>query len=231
MWTNTPFFPVEDTEPPEPGGSSEFPTENGLCVEQLIPPARPGQAWFCRLEDGSRLRLTQGEVADFALYAGRELSPSEAKALRAAAGRAMLREKAMTLLTSRPYSAGELVDKLKARGGAEEDAWEVAQWAEDLGLLNDEDYAKSVVRHYSAKGYGIYKIKHELFRRKVPQPHWEAALAELPPSDEAVDRYLDSHLHSDDRKEVKRVSDALARRGYSWGEISRGLSRRRLMDE
>ena len=231
MWTNSPTTSFGDPEPPESGGLSESSPEGGLRVEQLIPPERPGKAWLCRLEDGSQLRITQGEVADYALYGGRELSVSETRALRAAAGRAMLREKAMSLLTARPYSAGELVDKLKARGGPEEEAWEVARWAEDLGLLNDQEYAKSIVRHYSDKGYGIYKIKHELFRRKVPQTYWEKAFSELPSSDQAVDRYLDKHLHSDDRKEVKRVTDALARRGFSWGEISRGLSRRRLMEE
>lgn len=231
MSTKPTPFPIGDLEPPEQAGPMELSPASGRRVEQLLPPDRPGKSWLCRLEDGSRLRVTQGEVADFALYAGRELSPRETEALRAAAGRSMLREKAMTLLTGRPHSAGELVDKLKARGGSEEEAWEVAQWAEDLGLLNDKEYAKSVARHYSAKGYGVYKIKNELFRRKVPRTDWEDALAELAPPDEAVDRFLDKHLRSDDRKEVKRVSDALARRGFSWGEISRGLSRRRLLEE
>ncbi len=231
MSTNSTTSSMEYDESSETGGTWAPAPAGGLRVEQLLPPDRPGKSWLCRLEDGSRLRITQGEVADFALYAGRGLSPSETEALRAAAGRSLLREKAMTLLTGRPHSAGELVDKLKARGGSEEEAWEVAQWAEDLGLLNDKEYAKSVARHYSAKGYGIYKIKNELFRRKVPRACWEDALNEMAPPDEAVDRYLDKHLHSDDPKEVKRASDALARRGFSWREISRGLSRRRLLEE
>lgn len=206
-------------------------TPRSLEVTQLKPPGRPGIPWRCVLEDGTRLLVTQREVADFALYVGRELSLEEAQRLDHTAETSRLRDRAMSILAGRPHSTGELVDKLKARDGSEEMAWEVAQWAEDLGLLNDEQYAKTLVRHYSAKGYGYYRIKSELYRRKVPRAYWEDALEEVEDPDEAVDRYLERHLDSDDRKEIKRVSDALARRGFSWRDIARGVERWRQMDD
>ena len=42
----------------------------------------------------------------------------------------------------------------------------------------------------------------------------------------AIDAFLEKKLKgSRDPKEIKRASDALARRGFSWSEISDGLRR------
>ena len=44
--------------------------------------------------------------------------------------------------------------------------------------------------------------------------------------EEGIDRYLRQKLRgSQDPKDVKRASDALARRGYRWPEISDALRR------
>jgi regulatory protein len=91
-------------------------------------------------------------------------------------------------------------------------------------FLNDEEYAKALVRHYQAKGYGIYKIKDELYRRQVPKDLWEEALAGLEEPDDSIRRFLEKKLTDpQDRKQVKKVSDALIRRGFTWGQVSRGI--------
>ena len=53
-----------------------------------------------------------------------------------------------------------------------------------MGFLNDALYAEQVVRHYSAKGYGLRKLRDELYRRGVPRELWDEALegaADPPP--------------------------------------------------
>ena len=47
------------------------------------------------------------------------------------------------------------------------------------------------------------------------------ALDELPSDGEQIDRFLQSKLHgrSPEDKEKKRLTDALLRRGFSWGEV------------
>ena len=52
-------------------------------------------------------------------------------------------------------------------------------------------------------------------------------MQELPESGEQIDRYLEQKLRGrlPDEKEKKRLSDALLRRGYSWGEVRAGLNR------
>ena len=121
----------------------------------------------------------------------------------------------------------ELTDRLKSWEAGQEEAEGVADWLESLGLLNDEEYAKSLVRHYAAKGYGPYKLRDELYRRGIPKPYWEDALQEAEDPAEIIDALLRRRLGGGaaDQKALKRASDALARRGYSWGDIHAGLRR------
>jgi len=98
----------------------------------------------------------------------------------------------------------------------------------ELGYLDDRAYAAALTKHYTAKGYGPYKIKDELFRRGVPREFWDEALEAGETPDRAIDDFISRKLdriQQPDRKDLKRVSDALARRGYSWSDISAGLRR------
>ena len=95
-----------------------------------------------------------------------------------------------------------------------------------MGLINDEAYSEMVVRHYAAKGYGAKRIESELYRHGVPKELWEDALRELPCQDDKMDSFIRSRLSDpSDPKQVKRVTDGLFRRGYSWSDIKNALER------
>lgn len=94
-----------------------------------------------------------------------------------------------------------------------------------MGLINDTEYAGSVVRHYAAKGYGASRIKQELRRHGVSRELWDEAMEQMPEQDEYLARFLRSRLSDPgDRAQVKKVSDALFRRGYSWDQIKHALN-------
>ena len=197
-------------------------------IEKLLPPSLPDRPWTAVLTDGDTLRLPAGVVADYALYAGMELLEEDLSALRERAVLLTLRERAVSLLSWRMLSAGLLREKLLAKGASQEQAEEVVRWAETIGLLNDRLYASALVRHCQSKGYGLYKIKDELYRRKVPRSYWDEALAEMEDPEEYIDRFLARKLEDPtDRKQVKKASDALARRGFSWSQVSAGIQRAR----
>lgn len=209
-----------------------------MRISKLSPSTKVKGRWLVCLEDGSMLRVGENQVADFSLYAGMELDAGALEALRDAAGTAALREKALNCLSMRPLSRRELVKKLSAPGkAADEAAFDaqaaqaraeaVADWLEELGYLNDGEYAKTLARHYAAKGCGERKIRDELYRRGVPRTYWDSALEEAEGPEEAIDAFLRKKLagREPDRKELKRAADALARRGYRWDEISAGLRR------
>lgn len=180
------------------------------------------------LEDGSVLRVGEGEVIDFTLYAGKELSDEEAEDLQTAARQGELKSRSIELLMRKPQSRKELGRKLAEWEASPEEAEAVCDRMEELGYLNEPEYAGRIVRHYAAKGFGERKLRDELYRRGVPRELWDEALAQIEDEDSAsaIDAFLEKKLKgSHDPKEVKRASDALARRGYRWPEISDALRR------
>lgn len=233
-----------------------------MKIEKLEPSQHKRGRWLVWLDDASVVRIGEGDVVSLGLYAGKELSEEEGEALCAAGEKSRLMERAVNLLAQRPMSRKELLDKLctplrqkrekypydklddgpdpelvqRRKEALREVAEEVAGRLTDLGLLNDGEYARTVVHHYAAKGYGPRKIRDELYRRGVPREYWEEAMEEREPDGDQVLKLARQKLRggSPSRENLKKVSDYLARRGYGWDEISAALDRireERLWDE
>lgn len=180
-----------------------------------------------KLEDGNILRVTEEEVLRFSLAAGMELDDESLEALDESAQRSAVRAAAASMIGSRPLSKKELTRRLVRKGADEEDAGEAADWLEDIGAVNDREYAAMLVRHYAGKGYGRARIREEMYRRGVDRELWDQALEELPDQSETLDRLIQKKCRGDlsDRREVRRVSDSLLRRGFSWSEVKDALRR------
>ena len=197
-----------------------------MVIQELKPSKRVEGRWLAVLEDGSILRVGEGEVIDFSLYAGKELSEEEAERLQNSARRSGLKAKAIELLMRKPQSRKELGRKLLEWEASEEEADAICDRMEELGYLNEREYAGRIVRHYAGKGFGERKLRDELYRRGIPRELWEEALGQIEDNSEAIDAFLEKKLKgSHDPKAVKKASDALARRGFHWTEISEALRR------
>ena len=199
-----------------------------MVIEELKPSKRVRDRWLAVLEDGSILRLSRNQIADFALYAGRELSDEEADRLTQAIENENFRAHALRMITDTPRSRKEFVKLLEKMDCPPEKAQEIADWLEDLGYLNDAAYAREVAELYTRKGYGKRKIRDEFYRRGVPRELWDQALEDLEDPAEQLDAFLSKKLagvEHPDRKELQRASAALARRGYQWTDISAALRR------
>lgn len=136
------------------------------------------------------------------------------------------KQRALKILERCDVSRKMLLDKLTEKGISNTDAEEVADWLCGLGVVNDERYAGLVVRHYAAKGYGRRRIRDELYRRGINREFWDGALAELPETDDAVDRLLSARLRGAVSPEaLQRAQGYLLRRGYSWDEVCAATER------
>ena len=136
------------------------------------------------------------------------------------------KQRALKILERRDVSRKMLLDKLTEKGISNTDAEEVADWLCGLGVVNDERYAGLVVRHYAAKGYGRRRIRDELYRRGIDRELWDGALAELPETNDAVDRLLSVRLRGAvSREALQRAQSYLLRRGYSWDEVCAATER------
>ena len=175
---------------------------------------------------GEEIKTTLNVVTDLRLYSGRELDGEELKELRAASASALARNRAMELLSRRPMSEKELVDKLIRKGEDQETAADCARWLREKGFLDDESYAAAVARHYAAKGYGPGRVRAELSRRGVDRELWDGTIEAMPENREKMDRFIAARLTDpEDRDQIRKVSAALYRRGYSWEEIRSALRR------
>lgn len=179
------------------------------------------------LEDGACLKITEQELLDFGLRSGDELSPALLAKLKEAAGISNTKATAADLIGKRAMSRAGLEKKLREKGASQAEARYAGEWLEAIGALNDVEYAAILVRHYGQMGYGPQYVQEKLREKGVPRELWEDALEELPEAAEQIDRFLSSKLRGrdPDPREKKRLTDALMRRGYGWGDVKAGWSR------
>lgn len=176
-------------------------------------------------DDGTELKTTLGIITEHFIHSGMDFDEDAYNELVSACTLALAKARALRIINARPMSREELRKRLVEKGEPPENAEECAEWLCQMGLINDAEYAGSVVRHYAAKGYGASRIKQELRRHGVSRELWDEAMEQMPEQDEYLARFLRSRLSDPgDRAQVKKVSDALFRRGYSWDQIKHALN-------
>ena len=179
------------------------------------------------LADGACLKITEQELLDFGLRAGDDLNEATLAKLKEAAGVSNVKATAADIIGKRAMSRAALEKKLKEKGASEADARYAAEWLEAIGAINDADYAALLVRHCADLGYGPARVREKLYEKGVPRELWEDALDQMPDNGEQIDRFLQSKLRgrTPDEREKKRLTDALLRRGYSWGDVKAAWNR------
>lgn len=176
-------------------------------------------------DDGTELKTTLGIITGRFIRSGMDFDEEAYNELVSASGLAMAKARALRIINARPMSREELRKRLIEKGETPENAEVCADWLCRMGLINDAEYAGSVVRHYAAKGYGSARIKQELRHHGVPREMWDEAMLQMPEQDAYLERFIRARLSEPgDRAQVKKVSDALFRRGYSWEQIKHALN-------
>ncbi len=186
-------------------------------------PDRAGR-YTVKMEDGATFRLYRQTVEDFLLYSGKELSDDELKNLKLAAGQMSAKMRAVRIVSTSGVSKSDLEYRLVQKGEGKQDAQQAVAWLTELDLLDDSKIAQQVVQKCIAKGYGLSRAKQALYEKRVPKALWEDALADYPDQTEKILKFIESRLKdSRDEKQLRRVADALLRRGHSYEEIRKAL--------
>lgn len=196
-------------------------------IDRLEPSKHVKGRYLVFLDTGTLLKVGEQELLDFGLRPGLVLEGESFDRLVSSSQDSAAKARAARMIGARPLSKAELVKRLVSKGEGPAQAQKAADWLEDLGAVNDGEYAKTIVRHYDRMGYGPQKLREELFRRKVPKAYWEEALEEARPQEEVVADFLASKLRYREitEKELQRQANALRRRGFGWEAIRAGLSR------
>ena len=185
-----------------------------MKIESVSQKADRAGQYYLKLSDGCVLRLYPQTVAEFHLYAGRELEAEELEALRQAAGAVSAKMRAVRIVSASAVSARDLERRLRRKGETEADAQAAVAWMEELQLVDDLDTARQLVRRGLARGYGPGRLRQMLYEKQIPKTLWDQVLE---------DRRLSPEP---DRKELQKTIDALLRRGFAWQDIRRCLAQR-----
>jgi regulatory protein len=198
-----------------------------LRIDKLTRSQKNPDRFYAEFSDGEKLTVSVALIADYSLYTGRELDEAEYEALKASAQAHSAKARALRILGQRTMSCKEMKDRLIQKGESEETAQDTTDWLVRIGAVNDEEYAALIVRHYISKGYGKMRINDELYRRGIKKELWEDALRACQETDDGAYDYLASKLKDTkpDKAALKRVTDALYRRGFSWDEIKSATAR------
>lgn len=198
-----------------------------MRIERLEPSRHKRGRVLVFLEDGACLKITEQELLDFGLRSGDELDEAALQRLKEAAGVSNVKVTAAELVGKRAMSRHDLEKKLREKGASDAEARYAAEWLEAIGAINDAEYAALLARHCADMGYGPAHIRDRLYEKGVPRELWEDALASLPEEGDRIDRFLAGKLRGRrlEEAEKRRLTAALLRRGYAWGDVRDAWSR------
>jgi regulatory protein len=130
----------------------------------------------------------------------------------------------LTALTAAPRSRAQLETKLAAKGAPPDVAARVLDRFEEVGLVDDAEFARSLVRAKQAsRGLAGRALRQELRRSGVDEDTATEAVAHLDPQAEAetaralVAKRLGSVRGLPYPKQMTRLAGMLARKGYPSG--------------
>lgn len=140
------------------------------------------------------------------------------------------REKALYLLEHRSHSKRELTEKIARTSASREAAEAAADHMEELGLLNDESFARDYARElFTRKKFGSRRVRQELSLKGIGSALIDELLAEY--ADEGIEtENVLSVLQrkyggwEEDEKIKRRAVAALQRLGYSYEQIRRAMA-------
>ena len=135
--------------------------------------------------------------------------------------------KGLDLLSRRPYGVKELIKKLCEKGHEKDASQKACERLLELGLLNDEEYARILSDDLiNRKNYGVKRVKQELAFRGISREIIENTIDSL--DNNAENRIIlvikKKYINKlNDEKGRKRAIDGLMRFGFSYSDIKSAL--------
>ncbi len=165
--------------------------------------------------------------ASMRLSVGCELDEDAVHELEAETELKKAKDKALTLLSYKEYTSHQLEDRLKQHV-QEDTAQQAVRRMEELGLIDDDDYAIRLARDLSQrKQFGFLRIRQEMRHRGLSEEQISYAVSLLEDNpEEQVRELLEKKYPAawEDEKVKRRAFSAMMRMGYRAEDI-RGVLR------
>lgn len=175
------------------------------------------------------MRIVKKHFEKNKLHVGDEFEPEEYAGSIAAIQLIDAYEFALTCLDFSQRSAAELTRKLISRGYVAPAAEAAVARLIEVGIIDDARYAQRIAETASRKNVGIYAMKRKLKAKGFSDEDAETALEALGDAQQlaacraAADKLSRKYAALPAREARMKLSQALARRGFSWDVISRTL--------
>ncbi len=163
------------------------------------------------------------------LKPGDEITDEELRELLQESDARRAQEKALYLLGHRAHSKKELTEKIARTAASQEAARAAADRMEELGLLDDGEYARRYAQElFTRKRWGPMRVQQEWRRKGIAPEIIEELLEEYGDGDAALEnmRALLEKKYpgwAEEEKVRRRAFAALQRMGYPYGDIRRAM--------
>ena len=176
-------------------------------------------------DDAAPLKVRLKHFKALPLAAGDEVDAEEYAARVAEAQRADVYEAALSSLDLCARTRQELRRSLLARGFVSGAVEATLDRLADSGLVDDRRYAERAVEVSAARPVGVYAVRRKLRAKGVAEEDAEAALGALDDEQQAqaaqaaARSLLRRYAQLPAREGRAKLSQALARRGFSWEAV------------
>ena len=146
-------------------------------------------------------------------------------------------ESALNLLTARDMTAHDLMSALRRRGYLQEVAESVCQRLIENRLIDDSRYAQRYVELRQDTAVGRYAMKRKLRAKGIDENIAEEALevlddeSQLATAKELARKLLRRYANEEPYARKSKISQAVARRGYSWDIVREAIESLGLDDD
>ena len=156
---------------------------------------------------------------------GREIDDDELGEIIEKSNERRAKDKALWLISYRSHSKKELFDKLR-RDFDEYSAQKAVDRMQELGLINDGEFAKAYARKLVyGKKMSLRAAELELRRKGIDNITAEQALSDLEydAQTQIIEFISKKYRNIEDEKVRRRAVAALQRKGYGWDDIKQAI--------
>ncbi len=156
---------------------------------------------------------------------GREIDDDELGEIIEKSNERRAKDKALWLISYRSHSKKELFDKLR-RDFDEDSAQKAVDRMQELGLINDGEFAKAYARKLVyGKKMSLRAAELELRRKGIDNITAEQVLSDLEydAQTQIIEFISKKYRNIEDEKVRRRAVAALQRKGYGWDDIKQAI--------
>ena len=182
-------------------------------------------------DDATSLLLRKKDISAFQLAPGIEINKELLYERLCHVQASECYEAALNMLDRSAKTETEIRKKLQLKGYLNEVIDSACERLKAARLINDQYIAERVSGSLAASGKGRYVILQKLKARGIGKEETDAVLDGLSEEDQRQSAYAQAvklnkkYVELDSRLQKQKLSQALARRGFSWDSIEYAMDR------